>query len=79
MIKNIKIIYNFILIFYHLTINDLFLIHNNHTFEFIKEGIKMPADLIKVINKLEETQELKPFKKSTNFRTDLITKKRKTV
>lgn len=39
----------------------------------------MPADLIKVINKLEKTQELKPFKKSTNFRTYLITKKRKTV
>ena len=39
----------------------------------------MPADLIKVINKLEEAQELKPFKKSTNFRTDLITKKRKKV
>lgn len=39
----------------------------------------MPTDLIKVINKLEEAQELKPFEKSTNFRTYLITKKRKTV
>lgn len=37
----------------------------------------MPADLIKVINKLEEAQELKPFKKSTNFRTYLITKRKK--
>ncbi len=27
----------------------------------------MPADLIKVINKLEETQELKPFKKINKF------------